>query len=84
MVASQPASAKHHLGPGGDIGVGTPQKPIQSPDRLHKAPTDHKAPTGFTRPRNIRQNLKILNEKLITFDKYPEYFTRVTTNIVLA
>ena len=49
-------------GPGGEGEGAHPQKPIKSPDSLHKAPTDYTKPQqDFTKNQNIRQNLKILD-----------------------
>ena len=47
-------------GPGG----GKPQKTIQSPDRLYKAPKRLYNPTDNTKTQNIRQNPKTLNKDL--------------------
>ena len=56
---------------GGRLGSGHPQKTLQSPDRLYKAPG-----TLF-KHINIRQNPKLL-------DTYRKYLTRVATTFNLA
>ena len=63
---------------GGYTGVGTPQKTIQSSDRLYKAPTDYtkprqtiqspnrlyKAPTDYTKPQQTIETFEILDNAL--------------------
>ena len=67
--------------PGPGVRGGKLQKTLQSPDRLYKAPkrlykapTDYTKPRKDTKPRNIRQNPKVLDKDLT-------YLTRVATNI---
>ena len=61
----------------GRLGSGHPQKSIQSPDGLYKAPKRlYKDIQDYTKTQNIRQNLKVLN-------KYPKYLTRVAPHINL-
>ena len=69
------------------LGSGHPQKTIQSPDGLNKAPTDntkpqqtiqspnrqYKAPTDNTKPRNIRQNPKKTIQRHEMLDKTIKY-----------
>ena len=72
---------------GTPTGLRKPQKPIQSPDRLYKAPTEYtklqntiqrpEIPCkSSAKPKDIRQRPNIL-------DKDPKYLTRVATNINL-
>ena len=81
-----PGEGRPPWGPVGEgyTGVGTSEKTIQSPDRLYKDPTDHtKTQKHYTKPLNIRQNLKSIRQNLTIWNKNPKYQTIVATIDIL-
>ena len=60
-----PAEGPRGAGGGDRLGSGHPQKTIQSPDRLYKAPPDYTKPQKhYTKTKNIRRRPKILDKTL--------------------